>query len=192
MKVKLPDPESIPSKRTEEGPTPTQIQLAENRRERFLQVLAETGNVTNAAKIAGYAGTSALRRARKNSKEFDEQWKLALEAAGDILKDEAWRRAHDGVQEPNYYKGQVVGHTTKYSDSLLMFLIKAIDPSYRDNSRGGDVSVNFGVAMMPMQAQDEDSWEKRAVEMHDDQRIITVEEGSEDDDTTTGTMKRGD
>ena len=36
--------------------------------------------------------------------------------------------------EPEYYKGEVVGHTRKYSDALLMFLLKANRPDkYRDN-----------------------------------------------------------
>ena len=50
-----------------------------------------------------------------------------------MLEAEAWRRAHDGIEEPILYKGQVVTHVRKYSDLLLMFLLKGLRPEkFRD------------------------------------------------------------
>jgi hypothetical protein len=41
-----------------------------------------------------------------------------------------------GVKEPVWYRGEQVGSVTRYSDVLLMFLIKGIRPHvYRDNYR---------------------------------------------------------
>lgn len=61
------------------------------------------------------------------------------------LEAEARRRAMDGVDEPVYHKGEVVGHVRKYSDTLLIFLLKAHRPhKYRDNYKiehGGQVEV---------------------------------------------------
>lgn len=66
---------------------------------------------------------------------------LGLEA----LKDEAYRRAHAGVSEPVFYQGRQVATIQKYSDTLLMFLIKQGDPSYRDSyhapEEGPQVSI---------------------------------------------------
>ena len=51
-----------------------------------------------------------------------------------MLEAEARRRAAIGVDEPVFYKGKVVGHIRKYSDNLLMFLLKAHWPEkFRDN-----------------------------------------------------------
>lgn len=154
----------------------SRIELSKKKRRTFLDILAKTGQVTEAAQAVGYTSTTYLHRLRAEDEDFAEQWDLALKAAGDFLKAEAWRRAHDGVLEPDYYKGEIVGYTTKYSDQLLMFLIKQVDPSYRDTGRGGDMSINFGVAVMPMQAPDEGAWEQRAIEMHGDQTLIQLEE----------------
>ncbi len=52
----------------------------------------------------------------------------ALEEGTDLLDAEARRRAVIGIDKPVFYKGEVVGSITKYSDSLLMFLLKAHRP----------------------------------------------------------------
>jgi hypothetical protein len=38
------------------------------------------------------------------------------------------RRARDGIEEPRFYEGAVCGHVRKYSDALLIFLLKARRP----------------------------------------------------------------
>ena len=152
----------------------SRIELSKKKRKVFLDILGKTGRVTEAAQAVGYASTQHLHKLRRVDEDFAEAWALALTTAGDNLKDEAWRRAHDGVLEPDYYKGEIVGYTTKYSDTLIMFLIKQNDPSFRDTGRGGDMNINFGVAIMPMQAKNDEAWEQRALEMHDDQELIIL------------------
>ena len=52
----------------------------------------------------------------------------------ELLEAEARRRTAIGVDEPVFYQGQVVGHIRKYSDNLLMFLLKAHWPEkFREN-----------------------------------------------------------
>jgi hypothetical protein len=41
---------------------------------------------------------------------------------------EAFRRAVKGVGEDRFFQGSVVGEVTRYSDSLLMFLLRARRP----------------------------------------------------------------
>ena len=99
----------------------------------FLEALRTTGNATVAAKTAGIDRANAYK-ARRRSKVFARQWNEAIEHAVDLLEKEARRRAEEGVQEPIYYKGELVGHIRKYSDALMMFLLKAHRPDkYRDN-----------------------------------------------------------
>ena len=154
----------------------TRIELGKKKRKMFLEILSQTGRVTEAARAVGYTSTNYLHTLRREDETFAEQWDAAIQAAKDVLEAEAIRRGVDGVMEPTYYKGEVVGYTLKYSDTLLMFVLKKLDPSYRDTGGAGGVNVNFGVAIMPMQAKDDDAWENRAVQMHEGQQVITLEE----------------
>ena len=99
----------------------------------FLDTLRGTGNVRLSASNADVARQVAYR-ARDSSPKFRADWDEALEEARELLEAEARRRAAMGVEEPVFYKGQVVGHIRKYSDNLLMFLLKAHWPEkFREN-----------------------------------------------------------
>jgi hypothetical protein len=53
--------------------------------------------------------------------------------ATEILEKEAWRRAREGHAEPVFQHGKQVGTIQRYSDQLLMFLLRARAPErYRD------------------------------------------------------------
>ena len=99
----------------------------------FLDTLRGTGNVRLAASNADVARQVAYR-ARDSSATFRADWDEALEEARELLEAEARRRAAIGIDEPVFYKGEVVGHIRKYSDNLLMFLLKAHWPEkFREN-----------------------------------------------------------
>ena len=73
---------------------------------------------------------------RRRSEDFAAQWDNALEEGTDLLEAEARRRAVTGIDKPVYYKGEVVGSITKYSDRLLMFLLRAHRPQkFRDGGK---------------------------------------------------------
>jgi hypothetical protein len=150
--------------------------IAKKKRRAFLSILAQTGKVAEAARSVGFQDTSSLQHYRRNDEEFAEEWELALEAAANVLEEEAIRRATEGVLEPVFYKGDIVGYKTNYSDALMMFILRGLKPgTYRDAVRGGETNINFGIAVLPMTAPDEGSWEKRAVDMHSNQVTIDVE-----------------
>lgn len=129
-----------------------------------------------AAKAVGYTDPTFLMRVRREDEDFAEQWDLALEGAKAVLEAEATRRAVEGVLEPVFFKGTVVGYKTNYSDTLLLARLKRLDPGYRDNRSGsGDTNINFGVAILPMTAKNDDDWENRAIDMHSDQKVIELE-----------------
>ena len=101
--------------------------------EKFLAALTNTSNVRASCQAAGIDRHTAYNH-RKRSKEFAAAWDKALEDAVDLLEAEAWRRAAKGVEEPVFYKGQPTGTIRRYSDTLLIFLMKANRPEkYRDN-----------------------------------------------------------
>jgi hypothetical protein len=165
--------------------------LAKKKRKVFLDVLAKTGRVTEAARAVGYTDTATLQSYRRQNEDFAEEWEHALESAADVLEDEMWRRAHDGVLEPTYYKGKIVGYTTKYSDAVGMFILRGLRPhKYRENARGGDTNINFGIAVLPMTAQNDKQWEDSAVLMHEEQKTITIE--AKPVENTMARIKRSD
>ena len=98
----------------------------------FIERLKATGNVTLAASGAGVARQHAYRT-RNRSKAFRRSWEDALEQAMDLLEGEARRRA-TGIKRDVWYAGEKVGTENVYSDTLLMFLLRARRRQlYRDN-----------------------------------------------------------
>lgn len=113
-------------------PSKAAINTLEKRRETFLDVLAETANVSLAAQAAGIHRRTAYVWKDKNA-QFAKAWAEAEEKAADTLEEEARRRAVEGVQEPVFYQGQEVGQVRRHSDTLLIFLLKARRPEkYRE------------------------------------------------------------
>jgi hypothetical protein len=94
---------------------------------RFLGALATTASVTRAAKASGLHRNTWYRH-RSQRPEFAAAWAEALERGTDALEDEAVRRAVEGVLKPVFHQGKRVGALRTYSDTLLMFLLKARRP----------------------------------------------------------------
>lgn len=112
----------------------------------FLDRFRLTGNIWKACQDSGVARANIYRW-----QERDEAFAFAMRQAEieatERLEEEGYRRAHDGVtqEKPIYYLGQQVGSVieTDYSDSLLMFLLKARKPEkYKDRLQ---VDVNTPV-----------------------------------------------
>lgn len=171
----------------------TRVTLSKRKRNAFLVALAETGKVAHSARAAGYTSTETLRQFRKTDEDFADAWDLAALAAGDLLEEEAIRRAVDGVMEPVFYKGAIVGHKINYSDALLTTLLRATNPG-KFNRSGGDTNLNvrFGVAVLPMTAVNADDWEKGAIEMHEGQEFFEVSDLEAKADVRPISVRRGD
>ncbi len=74
---------------------------------------------------------TAVHLSRRRDEKFARAWDRALDSATDRLEQEAVRRAVDGVDEPVYQGGKKVGSITRYSDTLLIFLLKANRDKFR-------------------------------------------------------------
>jgi len=99
----------------------------ETKKRLFLTHLAETGNVSASAEATGLPRHHVYEW-RRQDEEFAQGWEDALVVAVDKLALEARRRALDGIEEVRYFQGEPVGSIRKYSDQLLMFLLRAYDP----------------------------------------------------------------
>lgn len=101
-------------------------EMLQHKKRAFLAAYRLCGSITKAAEISDIA--------RKTHYEWmkDEDYQRAFadahEEAGDYLEQEARRRAVDGVDEPVFYKGKKCGEVTKYSDTLLIFLLNGLKP----------------------------------------------------------------
>ena len=94
-----------------------------------------------AARHAGLS-RSTLYRHRAQDHAFAKAWDLALDEATDRLAGEAVRRAVTGVEEVRYFKGEPIGSVRKYSDQLLMFLLRAYRPSVFGRSTKGQDQID--------------------------------------------------
>jgi hypothetical protein len=107
------------------------LKLTPEKREQFLQALADSGSVTAAVAVAGTSRTRVYEL-RKTDPAFAAAWDEAEEIATDRLQDEARRRAIEGVAEPLVSAGKLVRGDDgqpimiqRYSDNLLLALLKA-------------------------------------------------------------------
>jgi len=90
----------------------------------FLDALAQTGNVRQAAKAVGVSANRFYVH-RRQDPLFAQKWEETIQQAMDtVLEPEAIRRAVEGVEKAVYYRGAQVGVEREYSDTLLIFLLK--------------------------------------------------------------------
>ena len=101
----------------------------------FFAALAAGLTVSAACGAAGYKRRRVYQW-RADDEEFADRFREADEEAVDRMEAEADRRAVDGVDKPVFYRGQLCGSVREFSDTLLMFRLKAKRPDrYRENSK---------------------------------------------------------
>jgi len=93
----------------------------------FLGAYAKSGLVGLAAEAAD-VDRGLHARWLKSSAAYRAAFEPAHERAIETMEAEARRRAVEGVQETVYYEGMKCGTRQRYSDNLLMFLLKAARP----------------------------------------------------------------
>lgn len=119
----------------EKDPRPRNLtKLTAEKKTEFIAHLLDGLTVVDAAAKIGFDRTVTLYDHRKRDVEFAAAWDQAWKDGADALEKEAQRRACLGVTEPVFYKGEVVGSLQKYSDVLLIFLLKGRRPDrFREN-----------------------------------------------------------
>lgn len=99
----------------------------------FLKELRENGGFVSKACEAVAVSKQTVYNWRAEDIEFAADWDRVVDLATEDLEKEVRRRAYHGVDEPVFYKGEQCGVIRKYSDTLLMFAIKARKPEYRES-----------------------------------------------------------
>lgn len=93
----------------------------------FLDELSQHGVVKYACREAGISKLTFLYN-YQTDKEFRRLVDDAFLLGAINLEDEAKIRAVRGVDEPVYFRGELVGTITKFSDFLMAFLLKGNFP----------------------------------------------------------------
>jgi hypothetical protein len=108
----------------------------------FLAACEECGNVAESSRCAGI-GRNCHHVWLKKDKDYRGRFEESVEIAADVLLGEARRRAVDGYEEPVDAKNPAAGAIRKYSNEMLMFLLKSMKPEvYREHFRAGTVVVS--------------------------------------------------
>lgn len=105
--------------------------VTREKEQEFLDLLRFNGNVTVSARQVG-CSRKVFYDHRNKYPAFREAWDEALEEATEHLEEEVRRRGQDGYDEPVFWKGVQTATVRKYSDNLLMFLMKKRNPEFRD------------------------------------------------------------
>ena len=108
--------------------------------ELFLAEFAKCGIISHAAEAAGVTVANVEWWDSQDTYGFKRRKTWAAQVALGYAEMEVRRRAIEGVDKPIVYKGQITKDSDgtpvtikEYSDNLLMFLTKKLDPAYRDN-----------------------------------------------------------
>lgn len=87
----------------------------------------------------------------------------------EILVTAAIKRATEGVAKPimgGRFKDEVVATEIQYSDTLLMALLRANDPAFKDKGgAGADGGTGGGVVVLPSAPATMGDWQKQFGEM---------------------------
>jgi hypothetical protein len=121
----------------------------------FLAAFRKTGNVRLACEAAK-VGRSSHYRWLSQDPAYRDAFAVAKEEAADLLEAEAFRRAVHGWDEPvGWYKGKAGGVVKRYSDALLIVLLKALRPNrYKERVEMRGALANLDLNLLPDEAID--------------------------------------
>lgn len=119
--------------------------FTEARQAIFLKILADTPNITVAARAANVS-RSTVEKHRKEDALFAERLQEALDEGLDLWEQECARRAFKGVERGVYHEGCLIDTNMHYSDNLATFLLKAHRPEKYRERTSVDVTGTFSLA----------------------------------------------
>jgi hypothetical protein len=141
------------------------MEITESRKKVYLEVLRRTGSKRAAARAASphADGAEGARSSFRALERRDPTWALAVRAALDdavgLVEETIAERAVEGVDEPVYQKGELVGFRKVYSDTLLLRLAARLAPEAWSERQRTELSGSVGVrpedgAFLSISAQD--------------------------------------
>ncbi len=123
--------------------------------ELFLLELAECGVPSEAARLIGRSEVP-FQIMRDKDPHFAAAYDWAMRRASDVLLVEARNRAIKGTVKDVYYKGDVVGQVTEYSDTLLNTLLKNLHRDFKEDKDDGASAGQIGTIVIQTMPRPED------------------------------------
>lgn len=115
--------------------------VTEPRKQAFIFALTATGSRSRACR-ATKVGYNTVWQWNRDDPAFAKAYVKAMEIASDRIEDEAIRRATEGVIEPVFQAGKLVGSVRRFSDHLLTVVLKGAKPEKYADKHKVDVSVD--------------------------------------------------
>ena len=103
------------------------------RQELFLEALSVLGSVAAACAETGIPVATVESWSLRDTHGFKKRKCWAGQHALGLIEAEIDRRGRVGIDKPVFWRGQRVDTVKEYSDNLLMFRAKRLDPAYKDN-----------------------------------------------------------
>ncbi len=121
--------------------------LTAEKKAAFLQNLALTCHVGHSCEHVGMS-RHTLYKWREEDPQFYADWKKALAQGAEVLEDEAIRRGQFGHEVEVYHGGKVVGVERRYSDTLLIFMLKGAMPDKYSDRLKQDITGKMQISDM--------------------------------------------
>lgn len=131
------------------------VEFDDGKKREYLAALARLGTHEAAADWVGVNVRTAYAHRKGPAKDpgFEEECVVQMDRFNRIrLEGSAIARGVDGVDEPIYQGGKLVGWKRAYSDRLLEQMLRARLPEYReqvDLAHSGEVGLTSGVLVIP-------------------------------------------
>jgi len=140
---------AIPTGAPEEFGFPAKPNAAQTRawtnQQLWLEAFTKIGSVGAACAEVGISVSTAERWSSVDLYGFKKRKADAAQLFLGKVEAEINRRAIEGVDHPVIYKGEITTTYKEFSDNLLMFRAKRLDPSYRDNYVGPNKDQQIAV-----------------------------------------------
>ncbi|MBQ95109.1 MAG: hypothetical protein CL510_04660 [Actinobacteria bacterium] len=145
------------------------------RQRQFIELLAETGSVRAACRRMG-VGEHHIYKLRRHPEaaSFRKAWEAALDLGIARIEDVAMDRALNGVEEPVYHRGELVGTRRAYNDRLLMFMLRNRAPERFAEGKPRVMNAVDKMELARLKAQWRKEWEKEWGARQLEQECITI------------------
>lgn len=166
----LPDFAPVPRLKDRSNGWKPQVQRA------FIEALADTGSVAAACRMVGRSthGAYHLRR-QEGAEEFAAAWEAALDFGMRRIEDVAMDRALNGVEQPVYSYGKLVGTRVVHNDRLLMFMLRNRSPERFAEGRAKGMNALDKMELARLKKQWRKEWEKEWGAQQLERECMTIE-----------------
>ena len=150
--------------------------LTELKQRTFIQLLADSGSVTMAAKAIGTT-TSAMYglRRREGAESFAAAWEVAVDIGARRVLDTLVEHAIHGTPETILQDGEVVAERRKYNHRAMMWIVSQRFPEKYGSATGLMEMSGMSHAMQKLKAKWEGEWRAKYDAEHAAQAEADIE-----------------